>query len=178
VTLVVSAGACSAGGSDGGLVTDGGASSTLAAQFVPDQPSPGDDTVAMAGAGNSGDLVTVAINVRGVDDVFGADVNVVYDDSRVVYVTWQPGALLESGGQSVQYLVTPTAGNVEIGASVIGGSGVDATTSQPLIRLTFRALEAGDSGLTFGSADLLDDHPPGPQSIPGLSWHGGSIVAN
>lgn len=159
----------------------GGGSTALAGSFSPSSASPGPDEVALAaGAGSSGDLVDVRVDVAGVADVFGASFDVVYDAQAATFVNWSPGTLLETGGSGVQYQVSNvTPGLVVVGATRTGGAagGVDATGAVPAIHLFFRVRQPGTTSLAFRNADLLDGQSP-PQTVPGLSWSGGTLVAN
>jgi hypothetical protein len=166
---------------------DGGGGN-VAASFTPAQPSPGAGSVSMAEQSRTGDQVTVAVNVTGVNAVYGAAFSVFYDTAEVEFVGDSPGSILESGGIAAQYSVFETPGQLIVGASRLGGSGVNVTGTLPLIRLTFRALQAGSSPLGFycqgGCADpgqpaLLDDDDAGPQPIAGVNvWAGGTVLAN
>lgn len=178
--LIVAA-SCGGGGSDAGAINGGsGGSSTLAANFVPDQPSPGDETVALALGGTSGALVTVRVNVSGVVNLFTAEFQLTYDSQQVEFVNWSPGTVLESGGNPPSYLVRNLQpGLLDVAASRLDGAtgGVDVSAPQPVINLLFRATEAGSSPVAFSRASLYDAQDP-PQPIPGLSWFGGAITAN
>ncbi len=160
------------GGSTGGVVGPSGG--PLSATFIPDQPSPGNQTVAMAAGSASGDAFTVLVNVTGVSDVYGAAFDVDFNPSYVDYVGYSAGSLLEQGGVVVNYTVaSPQAGSVVVGASRTGNvPGVDVTTSQTLVRLTFRVKTQGSFPLTFGNAALLDS---GVHPVAGLIWYGGSL---
>lgn len=178
---IVVALSCGGGSSDGGTTDGGGGSTSLVGSFSASQANPGDNSVAMAeGSGTNGNLVVVEVNVTGTSNLFGAAFDVTYDSSRATFVNWSPGTVLESGGQSVSYQVSATQpGLVVIGISRTGSQagGVDVTAAQPAIRLTFRVTQAGNSTLGFGNASLQDAQSP-PQDIPGLSWYGGTLVAN
>jgi len=159
---------------------DPGGSTTLAGGFTPDQASPADSTVTMALGAASGNLVTIEINVTGVDDLFSADFDVSYDSNQVEFVNWSAGELLESGGNSPLYwLSAAQPGLVTVAASRAEGTsgGVDVGASQTLIHLVFRVTEVGASTVAFERATLLDAQHP-PQPIPGLSWHGGTLTGN
>ena len=179
--LLLSAFACGGGDSADKTVGGGsGGSSNLVANFVPDQPAPAANTVAMKKGGASGNLVTIEITVTEVPDVFGIDVDIAYDPSRAQFVNWRGGSLLESGGQSVSYLVdTPQPGRLVVGASRQGGAagGVDVTGTRTLIEFTYRTIQAGSSGLKFESATLFNSQSP-PQRIPGITFAGGTLTAN
>jgi hypothetical protein len=162
------------GGGDGGTI-----GSDIAASFVPDQPSPGAATVNMTWDSSIGDTATLQVRVTNTDDVYGAAFDVVYDPSRVTFVTWAPGALLESGGHVPNYAVnSPEPGRVVVGASRKGNvSGVDVVGSRVLIRLVFRVTEVGSSAVAFQAASLIDAALP-PQDISGTTWFGGALVGS
>jgi hypothetical protein len=173
--------ACGGGSGSGGGVISGGSSgsSTLAASFTAAQPAPPPDSVAMAPGGATGPVVTIRINVTDLSDLFGADFDITYNSTNLEYVSYSAGTALEANGGSVSYLVEPQPGLLVVGASRNGGAtgGVDVTGTKPLIHLTFRARRAASSVLSFESAALFDAQSP-PQTIPGISWHGGTLVAN
>jgi len=178
--FVVTALACG-GGSDGSPIPGGsGESNNLVASFTPDEPGPGAASIAMADGGVSGPVVSVRVNVTDVDNLFTADFGVTYDPALVEFIDWSPGFILEDGGNRPSYLLgTSQSGLVTVGASRTGGAsgGVDVVGTRTLIILTFRARAAGASSIGFQSASLLDAQAP-PQTISGLSWHGGALTAN
>jgi len=182
LTLLFLAPACSGGGTGSDVVPGGSGSSTnLVADFVPDRPVPAAHDVSMAKSGASGPILQVEVRVTGTNDVFGAAFDVLFDAARLEYVSHSAGTLLESGGSNVQYLVSESApGRLVVSASILqpGAAGVDVSGTKPLVRLTFRAVEAGSSTMTFDNEDLLDDHPPGPSPIAGLTWYGGTAEAD
>jgi len=179
LVLFLVATACGGGGDRSAVPGGPGGSSNLAGSLTPDQPTPPPGSVSMQSAATSGNLVVVRFDVTDPSDVYGAAFDVVFDTAMAEYVTWAPGTLLESGGQSVAYQVSnASAGRVVVGASRSGSSsGATATGSQALITLTFRVIEAGTSTLGFQSATLLDSQSP-PQPIPGTTWAGATLVAN
>jgi hypothetical protein len=174
--------ACGGGSSSGKVINDGDDGSTaLAGSFVADQASPGASSVAAAeGDGSSGNLVIVEVNVTGTDDLFGAAFDVVYDPGRASFVNWAPGDAFEDGGETVAYQVSASqAGRVVvgIGRTGAGAGGVNVSGTVPVIRLTFRVDQAGSSTVGFENASLQDAQSP-PQDIQGISWFGGTLVAN
>jgi hypothetical protein len=179
MVLVVAAVGCGggSGGSDSDPTVKGGAS--IAVSFSADEPSPGNLTVSMAQASKSGDTVDVAVNVTGTNNVFGADFQVTYDGTRVKYVSYAAGDLLESGCPNVQYLVTPSGSDtILVGISCFGGgTGIDVTSTTDLVHLVFRAKVEGSSRLEFVTPALLDDQNP-PQTIVTQPWAGGTFLAN
>lgn len=180
ICLAVAVSCGGGGAAESPIPEDPGGTTTLAAGFTPEQASPGDGTVAMALGSSSGNLVTIEVNVTGVDDVFSADFDVTYDPDQAEFVNWSAGTLLESGGNTPSYLLTATQpGTLTIGATRTGGGagGIDVGSSETLIRLVFRVTEVGASTLGFERANLLDAQDL-PQQIPGLSWHGGTLTGN
>lgn len=167
------------GGGESGPGNDSGGSQTLSASFLPDLASPGPGTVALTAGAATGNLVTVNVAVAGVNDVYSAGVDVVYDDSVVDYVSWSRGTLLEAGGHSPLYSIGAQPGQVVVGVSRSGPvGGVDVVGPSTLIKLTFRVTAAGSSTVSVANGALLDGGPPAPTPIAGLTWHGGSLQAN
>ena len=117
--LLLGATACGGGsGTDGTIGGGGGGSNNLAANFTPDQPAPVANSVALKKGGASGNLVTLEVTITDVADVFGVDFDLTFDANRAQYVNWRPGSALESGGESVSYLVeAPQPGRLVVGAS-------------------------------------------------------------
>jgi hypothetical protein len=177
VALSALAFACGGGSGGGG---GGGGGSAFDASFTPELASPGNLTVALGNApAGSGDLVVIQVLVTDTDDVYGADFTLLYDPTSLEYVRRYDGQLLETGGQGVVYEARVSQpGALVVGASrVTPGPGVDATGSRVLMSLAFRATRSGTTDLAFGDADLLDSGSA-PQPISGLSWYGGTVVAN
>jgi hypothetical protein len=171
---------CGGGGGDKSDVTGGGGggSTILAGTFTPTTPSPGANTVSMSGSGTS-NIMTLAVNVSGTNDVFGASFDVVYDPTMIEFVNWTTGRLLEAGGHQVTYQVNAQqAGRVVVGVSrTTLGTGASAGVATPLINLQFRLNEPGTSQVAFERAALLNTMDP-PQSIGGIAFSGGTLAAN
>ena len=181
-TLVCLTVACGgSGGGGGGGSGPNPAPPSFVAGFSADEPNPGNLTVSMAEASGGGDQVTVAVNVTGTNDVYGSELTVLFDPASVAFVSRSAGTLLESGGYSVIYedaLISP--GRLLVSATRFNAvpDGADVSSSEPLVQLTFRATSAGTSSVSFENVLLLDSQPPAPAPIPGLSWFGGTLVAN
>lgn len=169
--ILVSVG-CSSGG--GGAIGGGG----LVISLTPDDPSPGALTVSMAEDSSGGGLITVAVRITGTDNVFAALFKVLHPTSGVEFVSHSAGSLLEGGGQQVAYFVNEnTPGELSVDIARLGGGGVDATGTVPVVLLTYRVTAAGSFDLAFQDAVLLDGGPPTPGLITGLSWSAGTLVA-
>ncbi len=182
VALVAAAVSCGGGGgSTGGTI--GPSPTPVNASFSPDPgaPSPTSPlTVTMAQGAVADDLVTVLLNVSGTDGVYGAAFDVVCDSadgcvpSSVDFVQPSAGSLLEQGGDVPNYTATPTAvWPVVIGASRSGSvGGVNVTTPQTIVKLTFRVKSKGTFKLKVQNAALIDNTG---HAIPGVGWYAGSL---
>jgi hypothetical protein len=173
-TMLLVSTAC--GGGSSGVAGGAGAGSTnLAASFMPAVTTPGPKTVSLAQANNSGNMVTLQFNITDTDDVHTAAFDVLFDDALVEFVGHSSGTLLEQGGNTPLYQVGLSAGRIVVGVSRGGSGGATATGSQSLMRLTFRVINAGQSQLAVVNATLKDGNL---DTIPGVTWHGGSILGN
>jgi len=174
--LLLAATACSSGG--GPAPGPGPGSNTLNGAFTPELANPGPNTMSAAEAGTAAELVTVAIQVTDMQNVFGSAFDLVYDPTLATFVGWSAGSLLEQGGNSPLYQVSATSsGRLVVGASRSGAvGGADANGTVTLIHLTFRMNVAGSSLLTFQNTSVEDNSNP-PQAIPGLTAAGGTLSA-
>ncbi len=145
-------------------------------QFVPALAAPAPQSVSIAETAVADDSMTLAVNVTQPGaPVFGAAFDAVFDPTVIEFVGWNPGSVLEADGGTATYLVQVDPGRVEVGASLQGGQGAGIPGTRPLILLTFRLVDEGNSGLDFENASLLDDGPPLPRPISGLFWFGGTF---
>jgi len=164
--------ACS-GSSDGGVITG----PAVGATFIPEEINPPPETVSMAQSTVSGDRVTVAVNITDTSGIFGAAFDVAYDASLASFETWSPGTILEQGGNAPNYVVNSTQpGHLIIGISRTGNvSTVSATGTQPLLRLTFRVLQAGAAPVSFTNKALTNDLV---DPLPRVVWFGGALAGS
>jgi hypothetical protein len=179
-TLATVSVACGGGSGGGGGGGPSPAPPSFVGSFTPDADPPGSSTVALGqGAAGSGDLVRLEVNLTDIDDVYGASFAVMFDPASARFINRSPGTLLERGGQAVLYQHSvPQPGRLEVGVTRVDAvPGVNVSGTATLVYLTFQVTRAGTSAVTFGNADLLDSQPP-PQPIGGLSWYGGTLVAN
>ena len=161
--------ACSSGGSGGGPVQSG-----LTASFIPDQSPPG-TKVAAGQKSNSNSTVTIEITVTDTDPVYAASFDLVYDSTQATYLGWDAGTLLEQGGQTVNYNVTESAGELVVSASREGPvPGADATGTRTVIELTFQVDVVGSSAISYQAETLLDGQQQ-PQPIP-VNWYSGTLT--
>ena len=178
MTLLVS---CSGGGPSGNTIIPEppGGSSNLVGSFDPAQPSPADSTISMSqGSATSGDIVMVQVNVTGIDNLFGVNFDVIYNPALADYLRDYPGTILESGGQSVSYILTENQPGVIVAGVARNGAeagGVDVTATRALVTLAFRVTGAGSSPVSFQNESCVDANL---ELIPGLTWAGGTLLAN
>ena len=160
--------ACSSGGNDGLTL--------IGADFTPDVSNPGSGTASMQTGSIGSNLATVDVGVTGVDNLYAASFDVVYDPAKVDFMRYSAGTILESGGHSPHYDVQDNGqGRLVVVAQRLGAvPGVDVTATQPVIRLTFRVAEVGVSRLDFENTNLKDDRIP-PQNIADITWSGGVL---
>ena len=178
--LIVSASLACSGSGGARSITSPGPSGSFVASFTADQSAPAAGEIGLSQApGGGGDLVSLNVGVNGVSNLLGASFRVTYDPSLVEFDNWAAGSLIEGAGQSALYQVAIVQpGVVEVGVSCAAcANGINVGATQNLVQLIFRATQSGSSPLTFVAADLLDSgSPPGP--IGGLTWFGGTLVAN
>jgi len=149
----------------------------ISASFVPAELQPGAKTVSLAGAGVSGDLVTIRVNLTDVDRVYSVAFDLVYDFRNVTFVSWTPGIALEGDGTAPFYEVAePYLGRLVVGITRSGDvPGIDVVGSRHAIELTFRVTGVGHFPIDCEAGALFDDQSVvGP--IPGVEWFGGTIV--
>jgi hypothetical protein len=177
-TVLALAGSTSCGGGgDAAPSTDGG-NTIYSGSFTPDNANPGANAVALGGQGSQ-NIVTLAVNVAGTNDVSGAAFDLTFDPSKAEFAGWSPGLLLEQGGHQVTYqLNSQQSGRVIVGVSrTTVGSGANAGIATPVVLLRMRVIGSGNSQIGFANADLLNSaSPPGAKS--GISFSGGTLVSN
>ena len=169
--LVLSAGC--GGGSDGGTAAAASCVTFTGAQ----SPASGRVVARQAASGSCG-ARAVEIVVTDVSDLFGAQFTIAFDASKVSYAGASgQGSVLASGGTQVSVQEgSNSPGNVTVGISRIGvNTGVNASGSQVLIRLTFSPLTPGTSSLALTGAALFGSETP-PQTKPGLTFSGGTFI--
>ena len=148
----------------------------IGAAFTPDVANPGPETVSMQAGSIGSNLATADVSVAGVDNLYAASFDVVYDPAKVAFIRYSAGTILESGGHTPHYDVQDNGqGRLVVVAQRLGDvPGVDVAATQPVIRLTFRVEEVGVSRLDFENTNLKDDRIP-PQNIAGITWSGGVL---
>jgi predicted deacylase len=130
---------------------------------------------------------TSTVNIAEIDvyatdvlDVLTAGFTLDYDPATVSFRDFDTAAShLASDGTMIQPFVQLTgAGQVTVGVTRLGATGIDFNGRQLIIRIRFtRVIDNGVSALTFGNNELLDSMTP-PQPITGVQWFGGSFQVN
>ena len=175
LALLTACGGGGGGGStDGGVVTGG-----VAADFVSATTAPPFNSVSMAKTKLAGNLVTIRVSVSGLLDIYGVAFDLAYDGSKVEYVSWSPGRVLELGGMAPNYAVSsPASGRLVVGASRTGPvNPVDVKGADALIHLVFRVKEKGAFPVEMLDGTLYGPQLP-PAPIAGTTWFGGEFRGN
>ena len=141
-------------------------------------PSPSVTTV--LGPASTSSVAEIEIYISGVPDVLAASFTLDYDQATVVFLDFDVAAShLVSDGAAIQPIVQQTqTGQVTVGVTRLGATGIDFDQTHLLIRIRFlRAASSGTSALTFGNNELLNSMAP-PQPISGVQWFGGNFQIN
>lgn len=170
---LVAAPACGGGGSS---ADTGGSPTPLDASFVPDQPSPAANDVALALGANSNDVVTINVTLTGANGVFATAFEIVYDDIHTVYLGFSPGSVVEQGDSNPTYsVVAATPGRLVIVVSHTGSTTTNVSGTSTVLGLQFRVKQAGVYPLVIENEILYDGQDP-PQPIPGIEWFAGAVT--
>ncbi len=179
VLVVVFATACGGGGSStGGIIDPSPVPTPVVASFSPAVSSPDAQTVSMSSGPASADVVTVRVNVTGVNDVFSVGFNLDFDPLSTQYIAPPvAGTVLEQGGYAVYYEANLTQpGTIYVLATRLGpvpGANVPGTGT--VVNLNFRVLAKGTFALTFQNGALRDS---AITQIPVNGWYAGSLIGS
>jgi hypothetical protein len=172
---LITAPACGGGASpDSGVA---GSPGPLSASFVPDQPSPGSNTVAMIQASKSNDVVNVWVTLNNTNGVFGTAFDVVFDPGQAAYLGYTKGIVFEANGGAPSYTVDGTSnpGRIVVGIARTNGSTTNVSGMKAMLTLQFRVKQAGTNPVTLQNSILYDGQAT-PQPLPGILWFAGAIV--
>lgn len=161
------------GGSDSGT---GGSGGPLSASFVPDQPTPGANTVAMAQGSKSNDVVTVNVTLTDTSNTLGAAFDVVFDESNATYLGFVAGSAYEQGGNAPNYTVDGTTqpGRVVVAVARTNGTTTSVVGTRTIVGLQFRVKQPGTFPTTMQHGSVYDGQMT-PQPLPGISWFAGAL---
>jgi len=162
-----------------GSSSSGVVASSILFTYVPVTGSSPSVTTAL-GVASTASVAEIEIYVSDVLDVLSASFTLDYDPATVGFLDFDTtGSHLSSDGVTVQPLVQLTGtGQVTVGVTRLGGTGIDFNGRRLLIVIRFlRVTSGGTSTLAFGNNDLLDTMAP-PQPISGVQWFGGTFQVN
>lgn len=164
-------------GGDGDPVDDG--STTVSADFVPEDSSPPASSVTLQRGAASANLITVRVDATGVSSIYGAAFELAFDGTLAEYVGFTPGSFFEQGGTMPTYQVSsPVPGLIVVGVTRNGAvPGVSTSSSRPIVNLTLRVKKAGSGAVTLPDAILYDAQIQ-PQPVSGIDWYTGTIRGN
>jgi hypothetical protein len=159
------------GGSDSGT---GGSPGPLSASFVPDQPAPGANAVALLEGPKANDIVNVYVTLTDTNGTLGTALEAVYDDARATYLGYARGAAYEQGGNAPNYTVTSHPGRVLAAVVRSNGTTTNVIGTKAVLTLQFRVKQVGTSAMTIENGAVYDGQNV-PQPIAGISWYGGAL---
>jgi len=174
VLALLTAPACGGGG--GSEDGTGGSPGPVSASFVPDQATPGANTVAMAQGPKSNDIVNIYVTLTDTNGVYGAALDIVFDDVHAVYMGYTKGAAFEQGGDMPNYVVdgSTNPGRVVVGVSRTNGTTTNIVGSKAVVVLKFRVKNVGTFPMTYQNGAVYDGQST-PQPIAGISWFAGAL---
>lgn len=128
---------------------------------------------------NSGDQVTLDININNVLNLFGVAFDLIFNPSILTFISASKGAFLEQGGIATHLLtaVSPP-GDLIVGYSrqAVNGVPTGIDGSGTIMRITFKAITNGSSSLSFQNNALCSaSSSPICPAIP-ATWENGSIT--
>lgn len=132
--------------------------------------TPGGNTVYMSqnSALSSGNILAIDIKSNNISNAYGMAFDVDFDSSKITFDSYAAGSYLESGGDTVNYFVSPQTGKLVVGISrltgVVSGSGT-------IVTLKFKSAMSGTSSIGFSNNEVRDANN---QAVPGVSWSGGT----
>lgn len=157
---------------------NGGGSSpvspSLTADFVALTSSPASGSVTLQKNRVVGDVVYVDVKITNLSHVFGADIRLDYDKSKVHWTgSYEPGNFLEKGG-TPQYWISSTGD--EFTVVLFGGQGTEVGGSGVLLTIPFKVTASVDVAISFNLASrMTDSTAPNPATIAVSSWNGGTV---
>ena len=145
----------------------------ILADFVEVNRTPAPNQVFLALDSVENERVSVSVRVRGTGNLYGADLTLVYDPTRVVFRTYDPGTLLEQGAGFIDYQVQaqiPGTLRIQI-ARATAGTVVAGLDDPRLVTLGVDVVKTGSAPTGFGGS--LHDDASNP--LPGITFFGGSF---
>ena len=161
-------------GGGGGSDSPGGSPGPLSASFVPDQPAPGANTIAMLEGPKTNDIVNVYVTLTDTSGTLGTALEVVYDDVRATYLGYARGAAYEQGGNVPNYTVTSNPGRILAAVVRSNGTTTNVIGTKAVLTLQFRVKQVGTSPATIENGAVYNGQDP-PLPIAGINWYGGAL---
>lgn len=122
---------------------------------------------------SSGDVIAIDVRLNNVSDyVYGTAFGVDFDSTKIDFVGYATGSLLEQGGKTAEYMWAENSNEVILGITRLGGVG-GVSGSGTLVTLKFKAVAAGNSTISFGYGSLKD---PALNTVTINSWDGGTVA--
>ena len=124
---------------------------------------------------------TVSINISAVSNLFGAAFDMIFNPAILQFISAQKGTFLEQDGVATNLLtVVSPPGDLIVGYSrlAINGVATGVSGSGVLMTLTFNALSAGASNLTFQNNSLCDASNPSGCNVILTNWNPGSVTVS
>ena len=176
LAALIAAPACGGGGGDSGTGV-GGSPTPVLASFIPDQPTPGSNTVAMLQATKSNDVVSVYVTLTGTQGVFGVAFDAVFDPAQATYLGYTKGAALEAGGGQPNYTVdgSTNPGRIVVGVARTNETATDISATKAVLTLQFRVKQPGTSPVTLENGVVVDAQAT-PQPLPNILWYAGALA--
>lgn len=119
--------------------------------FVPASIFAAEVGISSGGSVAPGGTVTLTMIVTNVTDLFSTAFDIQYDPAILSFTSAQKGAFLEQGGGTTTLLTSAQNGTLIVGYArqAVGGVSTGVNGSGNLVTLTFTALTAGTSNITF-----------------------------
>lgn len=139
--------------------------------------SPENNTVYMAknDAMTDGDVIAIDVKLNNISDyVYGTSLSIDFDAAKIGFIGYSKGSFLEQGGNTAtSYMWAESVGKLSFGITRLGGVG-GISGSGTLVTLKFKAIEAGNSTISFNGCTLKD---PALNTIVVANWDGGAVIA-
>lgn len=164
--------ACGGGGGGGGGGPTQPPPPAAGISYTPGS-SAGGASVVLVEQSASGDLLTLRLEGRSFDDVYGLFFDLAYPSGVLSFEGASEGSFLSSGGAATAFEIAEQPGNLIVGLSRLGAApGVSGNGD--LLTLRFRGTAAGGGDLSFSrNQGVASDGDPLT-----LDWVGGSVTVS
>lgn len=139
--------------------------------------SPENNTVYMAknSAISDGGFIAIDVKLNNISDyVYGTSLSIDFDAAKIGFIGYSKGNFLEQGGNTAtSYMWAESVNKLSFGITRLGGVG-GISGSGTLVTLKFKAIETGNSVISFNECTLKD---PALNTIIVANWNGGAVIA-